>query len=126
MYEMKKIFEDKRGEMYAIPLTDNKDILIYTTNKGYARGGGYHMRDDEFFIVIKGTVNFLIGERWATYREGGSGVVPKNYPHMMIAEEDCIMMEWGADREDKNHYHNDYRKHVESLNKVRENADKTG
>lgn len=125
MLEMKKIHEDNRGEMYAIPITEEKDILIYTTNKGYARGGGYHTGDDENFIVIKGTVNFLIGERWATFREGSSGVVPKNYPHMMIAEEYSIMMEWGAKRTDKDHYDASYRKHVESLNKVRADADKT-
>lgn len=117
MLELKKIHEDNRGEMYVIPLENDKEIKILTTKEGYARGGCYHEKNDEFFMVIQGTVNFLIGGRWATYPEGSSGLVPKGLPHMMIAETDCLTIEWGATKAETETRHEGYRKYVESLNR---------
>lgn len=121
--DITKIHEDERGEMYIIPLDDEKDLLIYTTNAGYARGGGVHTESDEYFVVIQGDVEVYHGDSWHSYHAGQLGFIPRGTPHMMIAATDCLMMEWGAPRSDKNTFDETLRQKVENINKAR-NIDK--
>lgn len=117
MLKMEKVHEDKRGEIYVISMPDSKDIVINTTKKGYARGGCFHAINDEFFMVIKGTVMLWIGDEHELYHEGMSAFILRNEPHMMKAHKDSITIEWGSTRDEKNTYYPEYRKKVEDFNR---------
>ena len=115
--DIKKVHEDERGEIFVIPCTKEKDLAMFKTKKGYARGGCVHVFDDEYFVVIKGKIACIIDDEYLEYDEGMSGMIPRNSPHMTIALTDSILMEWGARRDDKNVYHEDYREKVKKINK---------
>ena len=117
MLEMKRVHNDERGEIYVIPLSKDKDIAICTTNKGYARGGGIHKNNDEFFTIIKGIVQYVIDGKEKIFQEGMSGFIPHDTPHMMRAKTDSITMEWGATIAEKQTYNAEYRKLVEKINR---------
>jgi quercetin dioxygenase-like cupin family protein len=116
MLELKKIHEDERGEIYSIPLSEHTDIAILVTNKGYARGGHYHPESDEYFIVVKGLVKYIIDERKEFYHTGLSDVVMKGEPHMFVSHSDSIVLHFGADEKQSVKY-DEYRKIVEEINK---------
>lgn len=86
---------DKRGKIYGIVL--DKIYWLSYTNKDYGRGGDIH-NGQQFNIVLKG--KFLVKMRFPTEEvkravlEGQSIVIPDNVPHVFIALEDSIMIEW--------------------------------
>lgn len=49
------------------------------------RGGGpplhVHHREDEWFHVLEGRVDFLVEGQWNTVAAGGSAFMPKGVPH---------------------------------------------
>ena len=97
-----KIHEDKRGAIYLIQdlLGDNKEINLLEIKKGYARGGCYHS-NNENFVVIKGKVKFICGDKEKKVSKGESGEIPAFQPHAFIALEDSIVSEWGITTEEK-------------------------
>lgn len=116
--EVKKIHEDARGEIWAIPYDKDKEITIFTTYKGYARGGCIHRKNDECFVVVKGYIEYYVGGRKLSlpYHAGEGGIVPKKKPHYFIAQEESIVMEWGATIKEKNTKYKRFRKIVEEIN----------
>lgn len=111
----KLVHSDERGEIYIAPWKKERDIAIFTTKQGYARGGCIH-HDDEFFVVIAGEVGCTIDDEYRIYKAGMSDCIKKNIPHMTVSLTDSVIMEWGARRDDKNTYHEGYRKKVEMIN----------
>lgn len=121
MLTMEKVFEDDRGEIYVITGLE-KDVVINTTKKGYARGGCYHEQNDEHFVVIKGMVRLYVDGHEEVYHSGMTEYIPKGAPHMMKALTDCVTMEWGSTREEKGTYYAPYREWVEEINKERKDG----
>jgi mannose-6-phosphate isomerase-like protein (cupin superfamily) len=122
MLEITKIHEDERGEIYSLPLKNEEETALFTTKKGYARGGCIHEINDEYLVIINGRVNFLLGDKWLTLQKGMSMFIPHGTPHMFIAEEDSITIEWGVTKAEKEKKEPTMRKYVETINKqVKEN-----
>ena len=98
----KKITEDNRGAIFLVDklLPENKEFTFMEINKGYARGGCFHS-NDEFFVVIKGKVKFICGDKKQELSIGDSGKIPASKPHAFIAIEDSIVSEWGITTEEK-------------------------
>ena len=100
--ELKKIHEDKRGFIYLVKdlLEDDKEFTFMEIKNGFARGGCLHSKDENF-VVIKGKVRVVSGNReWIT-NQGESGKFPAGEPHAFIALEDSIVSEWGITTEEK-------------------------
>ena len=53
MLKLSKLHEDKRGEIYLITgdLKEHEEITLFTTRKGYARGGCIHNINDEYCTI---------------------------------------------------------------------------
>lgn len=116
MLKMEKVHEDYRGEIYVITGLE-KDIVVNTTKKGYARGGCYHTQNDEHFVVVKGMVRLFVDTHEEVYHPGMTEYIPKGSPHMMKALTDCVTMEWGSTLEEKGTYDEKFRNAVERINK---------
>jgi len=100
--ELKLIHEDKRGYIYLMEnlLENNKEFTFMEIKKGFARGGCLHS-NDEYFVVIKGKVKFIIGDEEKILEAGASGMFPAGIPHAFIGLEDSIVSEWGITSEEK-------------------------
>jgi quercetin dioxygenase-like cupin family protein len=122
--EMKKVHEDDRGEIYAIPLEKNKEITILVTNKGYARGGCIHHDNNENCIVIRGKIQYFKGDDHITLTEGNTVFIPRACPHFFISDTDSILMEWGATLKEKDEKHKPFRNIVLDINKARKKEKK--
>jgi len=87
--------QDKRGKIYRIVL--DRVYWVSFTNNGFARGGDIH-NGRQFNSILKG--KFLVKMKFPTEEveqvvfEGQSIIVPENIPHVFIALEDSIMIEW--------------------------------
>ena len=97
-----KITEDKRGAIFLVEnlLKDEKEFTFMEIKKGFARGGCIH-DNNEFFVVLKGKVKFILGENEKDLVEGESGLISMGQPHAFIALEDSIVSEWGITTEEK-------------------------
>jgi len=117
MLKMDKIHEDKRGEIYSIT-GDLKDdeIVVFTCKKGKSRGGCIHNINDEYFVVLEGTIKYKIGDDVEMYSKGMAGFVPSKTPHYFVAQTDCIVAEWGATIQEKKEKHLETRKIVDEIN----------
>ncbi|MCX6822068.1 MAG: cupin domain-containing protein [Candidatus Aenigmarchaeota archaeon] len=93
---MNKVNEDDRGAIYSIPLDADEDLAVLVTKKGYARGGHSHPNTLEFFVVVKGMVNYIVDDKETVYVEGNSGHILGNKPHILLSLEDSILIHWGA------------------------------
>lgn len=100
--DLKLIHEDKRGYIYLVEglLEDNKEFTFMEIKKGFARGGCLHS-NKEYFAVIKGKVNFIIGDEEKVLEAGYSGSFPAGTPHAFVGIEDSIVSEWGITSEEK-------------------------
>jgi quercetin dioxygenase-like cupin family protein len=119
MLEIKKVHEDERGEIYTIPLEKDKELTILMTNKGYARGGCVHFKNNENCIVVKGKIQYFKGDTNITLTMGDTVYIPKGTPHFYISETDSILMEWGATLKEKDTKHVPFRNIVLDINKKR-------
>lgn len=106
---------DRRGWMGKI--TIGKTIVwISYTKKGYARGGDIH-RGKQFNAVISGQFQvrklFPEEEVVSNMITGDSIMIPYGIPHVFIAKENSIMIEW-HDHElppyEKKEFYEPYRK----------------
>lgn len=95
----KKIYEDKRGEIYVVTglFMEEKELALFTTRKGYSRGGCIHKNNGEWCCVLKGEICYCIeGQRLTCMKRGDTVFIPKNTQHYFIAQTDCVVIEWGA------------------------------
>jgi|SRR3989338_2014273 len=100
--ELKKIHEDKRGYIYLVEdlLKGNKEFTFLEIKKGFARGGCLHSKDENF-VVIKGRIEYIHGEKKEIVTSGESRTIPAFEPHAFIALEDSIVSEWGITTKEK-------------------------
>lgn len=118
--EIKEIHSDFRGKIYIMTgaLIDYPEITIMKTNKGYARGGCIHNDHDEFVCVLEGMIKYVYCdikiEKILT--DGDSLLIPRATPHYFYSITDSIVMEWGADPEEKKAKHKEFRTIVDSIN----------
>jgi mannose-6-phosphate isomerase-like protein (cupin superfamily) len=104
MLKLEKLHGDDRGEIYLITgdgLKEHKEITLFVTNKGYARGGCVHHLHDECCAVLEGEISYRINGDISHYQKGESLVIPKSNPHYFISKTDSIVLEWGCDPEEK-------------------------
>lgn len=119
--QIKKIYDDERGKIFIIKgdLKEHEEITIFTTKKGYARGGCIHEINDEYCIVLEGSITYYIDKKTVPYRKMNRGLsvkIPKNTPHYFVATSDCIVMEWGATEKEKQNKHKEFRIIVDDIN----------
>jgi len=101
--ELFKIHEDKRGFIYLAKniLEDDKEFTFLEIKKGAARGGCLHSHD-EYFVVVKGKIEYICGEKKEIVSQGESRTIPAYSPHAFIGVEDSIVSEWGITSDEKN------------------------
>lgn len=118
----KWIHKDERGEIFCF-YEGGREYTLLTTRKGFARGGCVHPRHCEYFVVLKGMVRYVVVHDGIPYGEvfieGSNGVIDMNEPHYLLALEDSITLEWGADPDEKAMKHPVWRNVVEEINKRR-------
>ena len=105
--ELKKIHADARGSINLVQdlLSNNKEFTFMEINKGFARGGCYHL-NKENFVVIKGKIRQIYGPINGPYEDkileqGESGLINPGIAHAFIALEDSIVSEWGIATSEK-------------------------
>ena len=113
-----KIHEDKRGYVYTIEdeHLGYPEMTFFFTRKGFARGGCIHTEHDEHFSVVSGDLLFYCGDDIQRLSSGMSYLTPKNTPHYLIAKEDCMVIEWGANKEEKGVKDPKFREIVNNIN----------
>jgi hypothetical protein len=107
--------EDERGWMSKF-IIGKQEFWLSFTRKGYARGGDIH-EGLQFNTVIYGNMKvklmFANGEKIVELPSDSSMVTPKSIPHVFIAFEDTLMVEW-FDHElppyEKKQFYEPYRK----------------
>ena len=114
-----ELHSDNRGKIFIL----NEDLghpefTIFTTNKGFARGGCIHHQSTEYVCVISGKVKYVCPKTTVYLKTGDSFTIPKSTPHYFLAVEDSVVAEWGATQEEKKDKHLEFRKIVEQINKV--------
>jgi len=100
--ELKKIHGDKRGYIYLVEnlLENGKEFTFLEVKKGAARGGCLH-ENDEYFVVIKGKIKYIHGNKEEIISQGESKTIPAEEAHAFIGIEDSIVSEWGITSEEK-------------------------
>ena len=93
---------------------------IFTTKKGFVRGGCVHNLNDEFCCVIEGELLYRLGDKVIDCKKGDTIAIPKGTPHYFQALTYCVVLEWGATPEEKKEKHFEFRKIVETLNEKME------
>jgi len=122
MLKMKKIHKDERGEIYLIEgkeLQHHEEVTIFTCKQGFARGGCIHHKNDEHCTVLEGEVHYYIGNMAFPYvkmKKGDTVKISRGTPHYFLAYTDCIVMEWGATKKEKEEKHMSTRKIVDEIN----------
>ena len=119
-----KIHEDMRGEIALVldVLPDGREVTIFTTKKGYARGGCIHRESDEDCAVIVGEIEYWIGsEKPVILVRGDACCIKANTPHYFTALTDTVVMEWGALPWEKKEKYPPSRKLVDNINLNRVN-----
>lgn len=121
--QLHEIHKDERGAIYLLKgnvLIDYDEITIFVTNKGYARGGCIHNINDEYCVVLEGTIKYWIGNGLPEiYRNGMAAFIPSGTPHYFVAQTDCLVMEFGATAAEKKEKHLGFRKKVDEINAKR-------
>ena len=119
MLKLEKIHKDGRGEIYLIKgdLKEHEEITLFITKKGFARGGCIHKKNNEFCVVLEGTIKHVIKDNVKILQKGESIKVPRNTPHYFVGAIDSIVLEWGATPEEKKEKHKEFRKIVDEINK---------
>lgn len=96
---LEKIHEDKRGEIYLVTglLPEDRELTLFTTHKGYARGGCVHRESAEDAVVIAGSVQYYVeGRDPETLSRGNAIHIPPGTPHYFVAlTPETIVIEWG-------------------------------
>lgn len=99
MFKVEKISEDKRGEIYRI--VSGRIYWWSYTRKGFGRGGDIHDCRQHNYVMEGG---FLVKMKFPTEEvervvlKGHSIIIPENIPHVFIALEDSVMLEWHSEK----------------------------
>lgn len=119
MLKLKKIYKDDRGKIYQIlgGLKEHREIVLFWTDKGSARGGCIHKLNDEFNIVLEGKIRYFVGDNEFILSKGESMKIPRNSPHYFISLTDSLVIEWGCTPEEKIEKYKPFREIVENINK---------
>jgi len=118
--KLEKIHEDKRGEIHLVTglLPEDRELTVFTTMYGYARGGCVHKESDEDAVVIAGSIKYFVeGRAPATLSRGDTIHIPPDTPHYFIAlTPETIMIEWGPRPWEKKEKHPLWRSYVDIIN----------
>jgi len=118
MLNLERIHKDERGEIDLLKgMMRYPEITLFTTKKGFARGGCIHRVNGEFNVVLEGEIRYFIGEKEVLMKVGDSVTIPKNTPHYFIALTDSLVAEWGCEPEEKVEKHKEFREIVDKINK---------
>lgn len=119
MLKLKQIHKDDRGEIYLIlgNLKEYEEITLFSTNKGFARGGCIHKINDEFNVVLEGKIRYFVGEKEVLMKAGDSLKIPRDTPHYFISLTDSLVSEWGCSPEEKIEKYKPFRDIVDNINK---------
>lgn len=118
-FKIDKIHSDDRGQIFLLTgnLKEHEEITLFTTNKGFARGGCIHRLSDEYCTVFEGIIRYFIGYgEPVVLRKGQTIKIPKGTPHYFVSLEDSLVAEWGATPEEKKEKHPEFRKRMEECN----------
>jgi len=125
--KLSKIHSDARGSIKALLGSELKpypEVTVFTTNKGYARGGCIHSVSSEHICVLAGSISFFYSENETQLdmKAGDAFTIEPNTPHYFVALEDSVVLEWGPQMEEKNEKYMKFREIVNRINeKVKQN-----
>lgn len=121
MLKLEMIHKDERGEIYLIKgdLKEHKELTLFITNEGYARGGCVHNKHDENCVVFEGSIIYYMGKAKIPMHKGDTETIPKGTPHYFLSQTRSVVMEWGADPEEKMMKHKEFRQMMEEINAKR-------
>jgi len=121
--KFEKIHEDNRGEIYLVldALREGRELTLFTTRNGYARGGCIHRKSGESCVVIKGEIKYWIGDNTPIIMSrGDTCYIEAGVPHYFVAlTDETVVMEWGALPEEKKEKYPSSRFIVDIINKRR-------
>lgn len=99
MIDLKEIYGDARGNLCILEWR-GQEVLLFSINKGYSRGGDYH-KSRQHDVVLAGRVECRFkrhiesqGEVVKTLNPGEVISFEAGSPHMFTALEDSLMVEW--------------------------------
>lgn len=88
--------KDRRGEIWKVQ-TGKKVLWLAKTNKGFARGGDIH-KGKQYALILEGRVEVKMQypnqEVIIIYGKNETVVVNAEIPHVFIALEDTVFLEW--------------------------------
>ena len=92
-----ELLGDDRGSMFLF-LFKERDIKLCEILKGRSRGGDIHPEADQFDLVVHGKIELRemtpTGERIKILNEKDLVTIKKGIPHVLIALEDSLIVEW--------------------------------
>lgn len=109
-------FEDKRGKMFFFS-SDNKRIALVETKKGFARGGHYHLYEQDY-VIISGKFEHREKDVVTSIEQTEIVEAPKtihmqkNKAQLFIALEDSMLV-YVYNNEHKSVNYPEYRKIIE-------------
>lgn len=113
--KVEKVSEDDRGEIWKVG-SENSFYFIAKTLKGHSRGGDIH-DGEQYLLVLEGKLEVRLmlpgGEEKIEMNPRDFLTVPKDIPHLFIALENSVFLEWGnfpLPSYDKKRFYEPYRK----------------
>jgi len=100
--EVKKIHEDKRGEIWQLMILGKEHIIILT-KKGCKRGGDYH-KSVQHDVILEGAIKFVTPKYTIVLGEGEKIMTPKGIPHYFESLGDSVVLEWLEGKFEKKYY----------------------
>jgi len=118
MLNLKEIHKDYRGEIYLLEgdLKEDKEITIFSTKSGFARGGCIHRINNEHNVVLEGEIRYFIGEKEIIMKKGDSAITPRETAHYFVSLTDSLVIEWGCIPEEKIEKYKPFRDIVDKIN----------
>jgi len=119
---LETVHTDERGTIFALNNIGFFDeITMFETKKGHARGGCVHPNTDEYFCVLSGMIELVLGNADGTdtikfMKTGDSTTITKNTSHYFYSVIDSLVCEWGPKLEEKNVRDAKYRARVDEIN----------
>jgi len=116
--EIVKVSDNKRGEIWKIE-SGKRTYFLSITKKGYGRGGDIH-DGIQYNYVLEGSFKVLFKypkeEKEFIQKANEYVEVPPEIPHVWIALEDSLMLEWHEKPlppVEKKRYYEPYRRMIE-------------
>ena len=92
-----KVSEDARGEMYAITLPGDRELMLLHSKQGSLRGGHSHDVDEGVMVLLGAMIYHKragSGEMTGVLKEGGYSFNPTGLAHMGEFLGDTWLVEW--------------------------------